>query len=107
LFLGSFFALFTISCTSSNNDWQNIEFYNVEKMEQLTEEPINANQVDSTDFGLDSDQDKRELDVKVDMQFMKPENGTDEKVCNLINGHLMELLLKQSSELSRSEEHTV
>ena len=103
MFLGSFFALFTISCTSSNNDWQNIEFYNVEKMEQLTEEPINANQVDSADFGLDSDQDKRELDVKVDMQFLKPENGANEKVCNLINGHLMELLLKQSSELSVDE----
>lgn len=103
LFLGSFFALFTISCTSSNNDWQNIEFYNVEKMEQLTEEPINANQVDSADFGLDSNQDKRELDVKVDMQFLKPENGANEKVCNLINGHLMELLLKQSSELSVDE----
>ena len=103
LFLGSFFALFIISCTSSNNDWQNIEFYNVEKMEQLTEEPINANQVDSADFGLDSDQDKRELDVKVDMQFLKPENGANEKVCNLINGHLMELLLKQSSELSVDE----
>jgi hypothetical protein len=72
-------------------------------MEQLTEEPINANQVDSADFGLDSDQDKRELDVKVDMQFMKPENGANEKVCNLINGHLMELLLKQSSELSVDE----
>lgn len=103
MFLGSFFALFIISCTSSNNDWQNIEFYNVEKMEQLTEEPINANQVDSADFGLDSDQDKRELDVKVDMQFLKPENGANEKVCNLINGHLMELLLKQSSELSVDE----
>ena len=72
-------------------------------MEQLTEEPINANQVDSADFGLDSDQDKRELDVKVDMQFLKPENGANEKVCNLINGHLMELLLKQSSELSVDE----
>ena len=103
LFLGSFFFFFFISCTSSNNDWQNIEFYNVEKMEQLTEEPINANQVDSADFGLDSDQDKRELDVKVDMQFLKPENGANEKVCNLINGHLMELLLKQSSELSVDE----
>jgi hypothetical protein len=37
------------------------------------------------------------------MQFMKPENGANEKVCNLINGHLMELLLKQSSELSVDE----
>lgn len=104
LCLGTIFAWFTISCTSkSNNDWQNIEFYNVEKMEQLTEEPLNAKQGDSADFGIESNQEKRELDVKVDMQFMKSENCTNEKVCNLINGHLMELLLKQSSNLSIDE----
>ena len=87
------------ACTS-NKEWQNIEFYNVEKMEQLTEKPLHVEE-DSAGLGqLHNDDESREMDVKVDMQFMKSENVANEKVCNLINGHLIELLLKQSSELS-------
>ena len=99
LFLGTFFALLATACTS-NKEWQNIEFYNVEKMEQLTEKPLHVEE-DSAGLGqLHNDDESREMDVKVDMQFMKSENVANEKVCNLINGHLIELLLKQSSELS-------
>ena len=73
MFLGTFFALLATACTS-NKEWQNIEFYNVEKMEQLTEKPLHVEE-DSAGLG-------------------------QLHVCNLINGHLIELLLKQSSELS-------
>jgi len=91
--------LLATACTS-NKEWQNIEFYNVEKMEQLTEKPLHVEE-DSAGLGqLHNDDESREMDVKVDMQFMKSENVANEKVCNLINGHLIELLLKQSSELS-------
>ncbi|MBO7580095.1 MAG: DUF3298 domain-containing protein [Bacteroidaceae bacterium] len=86
-----------MSC-NSNKDWQNIEFYNVEKMEQLTEKPLDAEK-DSTGFEPLRKTESREMDVKVDMQFMKSENVSSEKVCNLINGQLIELLLKQSSNL--------
>ena len=98
LFLGVSFTIFLIAC-NSNKDWQNIEFYNVEKMEQLTEKPLD-NEEDSTGFESLHKMEEREMDVKVDMQFMKAENVSSEKVCNLINGHLIELLLMQSSDLS-------
>lgn len=102
LFLGTCFALLFIGCTS-NKEWQNIEFYNVEKMEQLTEKPLDDEE-DSVGLGqLHDANESREMDVKVDMQFMKSENVANEKVCNLINGQLIELLLKQSSELSIDE----
>ena len=98
LFLGVSFTIFVMAC-NSNKDWQNIEFYNVEKMEQLTEKPLD-NEEDSTGFESLHKMEEREMDVKVDMQFMKAENVSSEKVCNLINGHLIELLLMQSSDLS-------
>ena len=98
LFLGTFSAFCLMAC-NSNKDWQNIEFYNVEKMEQLTEKPLDEGE-DSTGFESLREMEEREMDVKVDMQFMKAENVSSEKVCNLINGHLVELLLKQSSDLS-------
>ena len=98
LFLGVSFTIFLMAC-NSNKDWQNIEFYNVEKMEQLTEKPLD-NEEDSTGFESLHKMEEREMDVKVDMQFMKAENVSSEKVCNLINGHLIELLLMQSSDLS-------
>jgi hypothetical protein len=93
--------MLTVGC--SDKEWKNIEFYNVEKMEKMTEKPLDSEEVNSAGVNLKRNQENRELDVKVDMQFMKSENGTNEKVCNLINGQLMELLLKQSSELSVDE----
>ena len=73
MFLGTFFALLATACTS-NKEWQNIEFYNVEKMEQLTEKPLHVEE-DSAGLGqLHNDDESREMDVKVDMQFMKSEN---------------------------------
>ena len=95
LFLGISFTIFWMAC-DSNKDWQNIEFYNVKKMEKLTEKPLD-NEEDSTGFESLHKTGEREMDVKVDMQFMKAENVSSEKVCNLINGHLIELLLNQSS----------
>lgn len=103
LFLGTVLTSLAIGC-NPNTNWNNIEFYNVEKMEQLTEKPIESEtEEDSVDFGLLHEAGNRELDVKVDMQFLKTENVANEKVCNLINEHLIELLLKQSSQLSIDE----
>lgn len=102
MFLGTSLAILAAAC-NSNANWQNIEFYNVEKMEQLTENPLDVEEADTTGFGLLHEQESREMDVKVDMQFMKSEDGTNEQACNLINGHLIELLLKQSSEMSIDE----
>lgn len=102
LFLGTALTMMTVGCTS-DKEWKNIEFYNVEKMEKLTEKPLDSEEGNSAGVSLKRNQEDRELDVKVDMQFMKSENGTNEKVCNLINGQLIELLLKQSSELSVDE----
>ncbi|MBQ3925407.1 MAG: DUF3298 domain-containing protein, partial [Bacteroidaceae bacterium] len=40
---------------------------------------------------------------KVDMQFLKSDNMANERVCKLINDQLVEILLKQSSELTVDE----
>ena len=100
--LGAIFACLAAAC-KPDTKWNDIEFYNVEKTEQLTEKPLDVEETDTTGFGLLHEQENREMDVKVDMQFMKSENAANERTCNLINGHLIELLLKQSSELSIDE----
>lgn len=102
MFLGTSLATLTTACNSGTN-WKDIEFYNVEKMEQLTEKPLDGEEADTTSFGLLHELENRKMDVKVDMQFMRSENVANEKACNLINGQLIELLLKQSSELSIDE----
>ena len=101
LFLGA--CLIFIAACNSNKDWQTIEFYNVEKMEQLTETAATTDDEGESAFESLHKQESREMDVKVDMQFLKSENVASEKVCKLINGHLIELLLKQSSELDIDE----
>jgi hypothetical protein len=103
LFLGAFFLLLVMSCSSSTK-WNDLEFYNVEKLEQLTEAPIKEDEEeDEEDFAPIRENSNREMDVKVDMQFIKSDNEANENVCNLINGQLIEILLKQSSDLSIDE----
>lgn len=100
--LGTPWVILVTACTS-NKDWQSFDFYQVEKMEQLTEAPV-AEETDEKDaFGQLHEAENREMDVRVDMQFLKSENDGNDKTCHLINSHLIELLLKQSSELSIDE----
>lgn len=100
LFLGAPVVFGAIACESSHK-WNGLYFYNVEKQEQICEEP--PKETDYNELELPGRQEKREMDVKVDMQFIESENETNKHVCQLINSQLIELLLKQSSELSMEE----
>ena len=110
LFLGALYTLLFMACTSKSQ-WNDIEFYRVEKQEQLSESPLDdadGEQMEEKDtvrdeFAQFSLGEKREMDVKVDMQFLKSDKDTNERVCRLINGQLIEILLHQSSELSADE----
>lgn len=83
------------SCSSSTK-WNDVEFYQVEKMEQLTETPVEEEK--DSNFTALHENHNRELDVKVDLQFMKTDNDSNKNVCNLINAQLIEIVLKQSSD---------
>ena len=109
-FLGAIFTLLFVAC-ASESQWNDIEFYKVEKQEQLSESPLDDTDEENTE-DEDSVEDKftqlhtglkREMDVKVDMQFLKSDKDTNERVCQLINAQLIEILLHQSSELSADE----
>ena len=102
VFLGALISLILIGCNSSTQ-WNDLEFYNVEKLEQLTESPIETNEEDSDAFAQLHKKENREMDVKVDMQFLKSGNQANEQVCKLINDQLVEMLLNQSSEMSVDE----
>jgi hypothetical protein len=102
VFLGALISLILIGCNSSTQ-WNDLEFYNVEKLEQLTESPIETNEEDSDAFAQLHKKENREMDVKVDMQFLKSDNMANERVGKLINDQLVEILLKQSSELTVDE----
>lgn len=99
LFLGTFSALLLTACQSEAR-WNNVEFYNVEKLERLEEE---APDLVLEEDSASAEKIKRELDVKVDMQFMKSNDITNEKACKLINDQLKEIILNQSSDLSVDE----
>lgn len=98
-FLAVIISFLFLAC-STGNKWNNIEFYNVEKAEQTTETPV-----PSDDEEIESLRDTAEcsIDVSVDMQFMKSDNEENENVCDLINSHLLEIVLKQSSDLTIEE----
>lgn len=102
LFLGALFSLLIIGCNSSTT-WNELEFYNVEKLEQLSEKPLEPEEGEEDEFAALREKENREMDVKVDMQFVKSDNQSNERVCKLINDQLIEVLLKQSSELSIDE----
>lgn len=104
LFLGASVLSFFSAC-QSNTRWNELAFYNVEKQEQISEEPtkeVDMGDADDT-MALLHEKGKREMDVKVDMQFIQSDNEANVHVCKLINDQLIELLLKQSSELSIDE----
>lgn len=96
----SIFMLLAFSCTTGNK-WNDIEFYDIDKVEQLSEKPI----IDKNNefVLLDDTTEDRTMDVRVDMQFVKSGNVENEKVVKLINDLLVELVLKQSSEMSVDE----
>ncbi len=98
LFLGAHFTFLLTAC-QSNTRWNDLEFYNVEKLERLQETP------QPSEEGTPNlhEEQKREMDVKVDMQFVRSNNEMNEKACKLINDQLKEIILNQPSELSVDE----
>ena len=94
-------ALLMAAC-QSNSPKDELTFYAVEAQENLKEPPLDS--VDSDDaFAELHAQEERELDVKVNMEFVKSDNEQKTKVCKLINDQLIELLLKQSSDQAIEE----
>lgn len=110
LFLGALSTILFAAC-AFESQWNDIEFYHVEKQERLDESSLdnedkeNAEDGDlmQNEFAQLHTNPKREMDVKVDMQFLKSNKETSERVCQLINSQLIEILLHQSSELSADE----
>ncbi len=88
------------SC-STGVKWNDIEFYDVEKLEQLTEKPTTLDENDEVAVLRDSDD--RMMDVRVDMQFLKSENDENEIVCKLINEQLVEMVLGQAKDVDVNE----
>ena len=98
---GILMALLMAAC-QSNSPKDELTFYAVEAQENLKEPPLDS--VDSDDaFAELHEQEERELDVKVNMEFVKSDNEQKTKVCKLINDQLIELLLKQSSDQAIEE----
>lgn len=98
---GILIALLMAAC-QSNSPKDELTFYAVEAQENLKEPPLDS--VDSNDaFAELHAQEERELDVKVNMEFVKSDNEQKTKVCKLINDQLIELLLKQSSDQAIEE----
>ena len=98
---GILMALLMAAC-QSNSPKDEMTFYAVEAQENLKEPPLDS--VDSDDaFAELHAQEERELDVKVNMEFVKSDNEQKTKVCKLINDQLIELLLKQSSDQAIEE----
>ena len=92
-------ATLVASC-NHNTKWNDIEFYEVNKSEQFTEE---FEQDEDDEFASLRDDGEREFDVNVDMQFMQSGNGMSDEVCQLINSRLIEMLLNQSGDLTADE----
>lgn len=98
---GILMALLMAAC-QSNSPKDELTFYAIEAQENLKEPPLDS--VDSDDaFAELHAQEERELDVKVNMEFVKSDNEQKTKVCKLINDQLIELLLKQSSDQAIEE----
>lgn len=94
-------ALLLIACQPSGPK-DELEFYAVEAQEHLTEPPLELTDEDD-EFAQLHPQEERELDVKIDMDFVRSDNEQKTKVCQLINDQLIELLLKQSSDQTAEE----
>lgn len=100
LFSSTIVSLALFSSCGTGTKWNDIQFYNVEKAEQVTETP---RKVEDNYLSQIIDTTEYNIDVQVDMQFMKSDNVDNENVCRLINDQLIEIVLKQSSELSIDE----
>ena len=98
---GVLMALLMTACQQTGTK-EELEFYAMEAQEQLTEPPLDSADTDD-EFAELHAQEERQLDVKVDMEFVKSDNELKKTVCKLINDQLIEMLLKQSSELTAEE----
>ena len=72
-----------LTACQPNAQWRDYECYGVLRTEHISE--------------------PREMDVKIDLQFLKTDKDASAKVCQRINAQLKELLLKQSGDLGDEE----
>lgn len=86
---------------NSGNKWNDLDFYAVQQQEVLKEKDTKG--LADTDFKPLHTDSLREMDVRVDMHFIKSDNVASQAACDRINALLTELLLKQSGELSVDE----
>lgn len=95
--LTTWVAFVCIACTPGTK-WNNLDFYAVQHQEVLTEKDSLADEDDG--FQALRDKSPREMDVRVDMQFIKSGNAMNDSVCRRINTMIIEMLLKQPGEQS-------
>lgn len=102
--LAAFVFALSLAACDSGREWNNLEFYNVAKRAVMSEKSSDRDSMGvDDDFAQLKDDDMREMDVTVDMAFVKSSNTTNDSICRLINGQIIENLLGQPSHLSTSK----
>lgn len=92
-------ASIAIAC-NPNQRWNSLEFYDVEKSDALSA-PITPK--DSDSFSLLHENNMREMDVKINMQFVKSGNTANQALCQRVNSQIIDMLLKQPASTSVDE----
>ncbi len=88
------------SACEQGKEWNHLEFYNVAKSAVLSEKPTAKDaDRDSDDFASLRDNEQRELDVKVSMEFVKSGSAANDSICRLINGKIIEETLGQPASM--------
>lgn len=101
MLMASAMASLLIAC-DQGKEWNSLEFYNVSKSADLSERSTLGDKEgnDSDEFAQLHSNEKRELDVTVNMEFVKSSSTTNDSVCRLINGQIIENVLGQPANLS-------
>ena len=97
--LSALIAAIAIACNPYQK-WNSLEFYSVEKSDAYS---LPVSQDTDKDFSALHETNMREMDVKVDMQFVKSANIANDIICQHINSQILDLLLKQPSSTSIEE----
>lgn len=105
--IGVLQAVLMTAC-QMNTQWNDFEYYQVQKTEQMREEPLARSQKDGEDgeeerFAQIHEDEPRDMLVKVDLQFLKTDNEATANICRIINEQLKEMLLHQDGKLTDDE----
>lgn len=101
MLLATALAGLLVAC-DQGKEWNNLEFYNVSKSAALSERPTFSDKDghDDDEFDQLHSKEQREMDVTVNMEFVKSTGTTNDSVCRLINGQIIEAALGQPAHLS-------